>query len=232
MKDTSYYFSHDYNARNDRKLMKLRFKMKMQGIGIYWCLVEMLYEEGGKISFSDIPTISEELRIKEGLIDQVLTSFDLFENDGNFFWSNSVKRRLDKRLEKSEKAKESASHRWNNANGMRTHNEGNAIKERKGKKIKEKKMSIAGETSPTHTQEEVLGFKEVQKWIIDKAPRVSDMKEPLTIDQYLKLKERFPKDLIAKLILKMHNWGDLKKRQSAYLTFLSFAEKDEQYHAA
>lgn len=103
--------------------------------------------------------------------------------------------------------------------------------QRKEKERKEKE-SNGDEPSAAHSQEEILGFKEVQKWIISKASRVSQMKEPLTIDQYLKLKERFPKDIIGKLLLKMHNWGDLKKRQSAYLTFLSFAEKDEQYKTA
>jgi hypothetical protein len=139
MKNTSYYFSHDYNARNDRKLIKLRLKLKMEGLGIYWCLVEMLYEEEGKISISDIPTIADELRVKQGIIDQVVTSFDLFQNDGNFFWSESVKRRLDKRLEKSEKAKESIRIRWQNTNVIRTNNDRNTIK---GKERKEKERKV------------------------------------------------------------------------------------------
>lgn len=100
--------------------------------------------------------------------------------------------------------------------------------QRKGSKGKE---SNGGET-PTHTPAQISGFTEVQRWLVEKAPRVAKMKEPLTIDEYLKLKERFPKDLIASLIMKMHNWGDLTKRQSAYLTFLSFAEREEKYNAA
>lgn len=137
MKNSTFYFSHDYNSRNDRKMIRLRLKHKMEGVGVFWCLVEMLYEEGGKIPLSDTGIISDELRVKDTVLTQIIKDFGLFENDGNYFWSESVKRRLDKRLEKSEKAKASASHRWQNANAMRTDNEGNAIKERKGKKRKE-----------------------------------------------------------------------------------------------
>ena len=38
-----YYFQHDYNARNDPKLQALIVEMGVAGIGIYWCLVEMLF---------------------------------------------------------------------------------------------------------------------------------------------------------------------------------------------
>ncbi|RYE28449.1 MAG: DUF4373 domain-containing protein, partial [Sphingobacteriales bacterium] len=150
-KENTYYFSHDYNARNDRKMVKLRLKLKMEGVGIYWSLVEMLYEEGGKLPFSEVSIIAVEWRAKESVIEQVIKDFDLFENDGESFWSESVKRRLDKRFEKSEKAKASASHRWRNANAMRTHTDGNAIKERKGKENKGKdNKSISGAIAPTH----------------------------------------------------------------------------------
>lgn len=140
MKNDTFYFTHDFNARNDRKLVKVKLKYRMAGIGIFWSIVEMLFEENGKLLLSDIPTISADFREKEVLVSSIINDFELFENDGKFFWSNSVNRRIKKRLEKSEKAKESASYRWQNANGMRTHSDGNAIKERKGNKRKEKKI--------------------------------------------------------------------------------------------
>jgi hypothetical protein len=155
MKKDTYYFSHDYNARNDRKMVKLRLKLKMEGLGIYWALVEMLYEEGGQISFEEIPVIENELRIKKGLINKIVADYELFENDGKYFWSNSVKRRLDKRLEKSEKAKESIRIRWQNTNVLRTNNDSNTIKERKGKekKVKESK-DLLGDKSPQKNYKE------------------------------------------------------------------------------
>lgn len=78
------------------------------------------------------------------------------------------------------------------------------------------------------TPEEKEAFDKLVEWVKEKAPRVLKMKEPLTIEQYMKLKDRFHKELIGKILLAMHNWGDLKKRTSAYLTFLRFAEKEQE----
>lgn len=179
MKKDTYYFSHDYNARNDRKMVKLRLKLKMEGLGIYWALVEMMYEEGGQISFEEIPVIETELRIKKGLINQVISDYELFENDGKIFWSNSVKRRLDKRLEKTEKAKASASHRWQNANAMRTQTDGNAIKERKGKENKGKEIKVNINTG-------------------DKSPKKNykEFSQDDFITELEKFKEKYPKELL------------------------------------
>ena len=47
MKD-SYYFQHDYNARNDPKLQDVLIELGVEGIGIYWCIIEQLYEQGGR----------------------------------------------------------------------------------------------------------------------------------------------------------------------------------------
>jgi hypothetical protein len=137
-KKDSYYFPHDYNARTDRKMVKLKLKHNVAGIGVYWCVVEMLYEDGGKIPLSEISTIAQDIIADEILVTSVVNDFDLFKNDGICFWSESVNRRLAYRLEKSEKARISAEIRWNNANAMRTHSDGNAIKENKEEESKER----------------------------------------------------------------------------------------------
>ena len=62
MKD-AYYFSHDSNARNDLKVVKLKSKLGMSGIGIFWCTIEMLREtENYELKLSDIESICYELR--------------------------------------------------------------------------------------------------------------------------------------------------------------------------
>lgn len=100
-------------------------------------------------------------------------------------------------------------------------------------RVKEGKGEGADGGAPNpHPVELRNEFKKVQDWINEKAPRVAKMKEPLTIDQYLKMKEKTTKDIIVKLLQKMHNWGILSKRQSAYLTFLSFLEKENEHKAA
>ena len=134
-KDT-FYFSHDYNARNDEKIRKLLFKHGYEGYGIYWALIESLYNNANELQ-TDYDSIAYEMRTHSDLVKSVVNDFKLFEIVGDIFYSNSVERRLNERLEKSVKARNSAKKRWNNANVMPTHSESNAIKERKEKEIKE-----------------------------------------------------------------------------------------------
>ena len=64
MKKVNNYFSHDYHARDDIKLKKLRMSMKMEGIGIYWCIIEFLYENDGYLTLDDdVEMLVYELRI-------------------------------------------------------------------------------------------------------------------------------------------------------------------------
>ena len=147
MKET-FYFPHDYHARHDLKLESIILsEVGVKGIGIYWCIVEMLYEQDGYIKVSHIGRIANALRCEEISIKSVIFDFELFDNDDEKFWSRAVLSRLIERREKSEKAKSSANLRWNNANAMRTQCDGNAIKERKVKESKERVSE--GDKSPT-----------------------------------------------------------------------------------
>jgi len=127
----SYYFPHDFNARNDPKLIKLMMKYGMQGIGIFWCIVEMLYEQNGNLEVSECETIAFELRIDVNIILDIIENFELFEKKDGKYFSKSVKKRLNKIKQKSESAKKGASKRWknkalpNNANALDTDSERN-----------------------------------------------------------------------------------------------------------
>lgn len=136
------YFSHDYNARNDRKMVTLRKREGMTGLGVYWSIVEMLYEEGGYLALLEIENISFELRVKPEVVRRIVCDYELFRVDGEKFWSESALSRIEIRNSKTTKARESALEGWNrrkgDANAMRSHSDGNAIKERKGKDNKEK----------------------------------------------------------------------------------------------
>lgn len=141
----AFYFSHDYNARSDPKLMRVAMKLGMDGIGMYWCIVEMLYEQGGYISLNGIESIAYELHTECERIKSLLQNFELFKFKEDKFYSESVLVRLKARNKKSNSARESALSRWHSnnnkdANALRTQSEGNAIKERKGKEIKGKEL--------------------------------------------------------------------------------------------
>ncbi len=155
MKKT-FYFSHDYNARSDPKLIKLRVKYGMEGIGVYWCLIEMLYEQGGEIKTEDIETIAFELRIQHELLNSIIKDFNLFKINSKNFYSASVKNRLTTQKNITKKRKEAALRRWksinkddanamqmqcnSNTNAMQTQCNSNAIK-RKESKVKESKVN-------------------------------------------------------------------------------------------
>jgi hypothetical protein len=132
----SEYFTHDFKARHDPKIINLIMRHGMTGVGIYWCLIEMLHEEGGYISLSECERIAFELRTDIDKIKSVIYDFELFKNDDKIMYSESALLRIEIRKNKSTKASESANARWDKANAMRTQCDGNAKKKRKGKEIK------------------------------------------------------------------------------------------------
>lgn len=143
MKET-YYFSHDYNARSDWKLIKVAMKHWMEWIWAFWCIIEMLYEEWWYLNIEEYDRITFELRVSYDIVESLINNFWLFEKDNTKFWSNSVLDRLKQRMEKSEKARESINKRWNknkeeNTTVLHSNYDSNTIKERKWKDNKEYK---------------------------------------------------------------------------------------------
>lgn len=137
MKD---YFSHDYNSRNDKKLVKAGMKFDLcSAIGAYWCIVEMLYEEGGYLLLSEYERITYELRCSNELVNYLILESELFKNDGERFWSETAIERLKLRAAKSQKARESIENRWNrlkDTNVLQTNNDRNTSK------VKESKVKV------------------------------------------------------------------------------------------
>lgn len=138
-KDT-FYFSHDYNARNDAKIKKLISKHGFLGYGIFWAIVEDLYNNANALP-TDYESIAFDLRTDAETIKSIIKDFDLFVFENETFGSSSIEKRLNERNEKSIKARESASKRWSklkeDANALRTQSDGNAIKESIVKENKE-----------------------------------------------------------------------------------------------
>lgn len=145
-KDT-FYFSHDYNSRNDEKIKFLIRKHGMLGYGIFWAIIEDLYNNANALR-NDYEGIAYDFRVDTNIIKSIITEFDLFVFDVNTFGSLSVQKRLDERDSKSVKARQSASKRWDNANAKQTQSNSNAIKERKEKesKVKETKVKVSKQT--------------------------------------------------------------------------------------
>lgn len=161
MKKT-YYFQHDYNARNDPKLQAVMIKYGLAGIGAFWCIVEMLYEQDGTLPITSISSIAYTLHADEEMLKNIVCKMDLFECNKKFFWSRSVRKRLGIINEISDIRRKAAEKRWksskrsdakamqmqcksnakaqnNDANAMQTECKCNAIKEKeiKGNDIKD-----------------------------------------------------------------------------------------------
>lgn len=146
MKD-AYYFSHDSNARNDQKCLKLRRVLGMEGYGIYWVLIEMLREASGfRLPLSSVPDIAYETRVSEEKVNAVITQFDLFEIHEEVFFSLRLTRSMELMQSKGDKYRKNALKRWKNeenAIALQLHCNGNALNEKKVKesKVKESKES-------------------------------------------------------------------------------------------
>ena len=128
MKET-YYLKHDYNSRNDEKVLRLRMKYEDgSGYAIYWMLLEKLGESSeGRLKLEDIEYIGYDLHFSCDRIADVIHQHMLFENDGMYFWSNRLLSDLAGRDEKSKQGRLAAKVRWDKERKkMQTHCSGNA----------------------------------------------------------------------------------------------------------
>ena len=160
------YFPHDFNARTDPKLQEVIMAHGMAGIGVYWCVIELMYEQGGELPMNRIKGIAFNLHVDAEIVESIIRDFGLFDISEDTFTSASLKTRLKNISDRSEKAKASARARWKkgddkaskkecerNANAMRTHEEddANAMRtqcERNANKIKENNIhSISSDKS-------------------------------------------------------------------------------------
>ena len=163
------WFSHDSNARNSKKLIRLRQKHGASGYGVYWMLIERLREEDGYTSDKDYEMIAFDLRVDVELIRSVVEDFGLFElsEDGRYFHAPGLDERMELKDVRSDAGKKGAAKRWGKnadrmaqdgktmANDMANEDFANGIKEKKRKDKKEeiRKDSFSSSSSPSPSVE-------------------------------------------------------------------------------
>lgn len=219
MAKDAYYFSHDSNARNDPKILRMRRVYKSEGYGWYWALVEMLRdEEDYKLCIEDGGNaLAMQMQCAEDVacmfVKFCIDPCELFASDGVHFWSNSLIRRMEKKDEKSQKARKSALSRWDkkddDANAMPTHSERNAPSNANAMQVKERK------------EKESKG-KEIKGEIYRTIQHLD-----LSMSDYTKLRENFSEQDISEILDEMENWAKLKTKRSAYLTANNWLKKRE-----
>ena len=105
MINKSYYFSHDYAASNDVKILFLRQQLGMEGYGIYWFLVENLAQAGGLLPMNITPVLAMQMQTNEVKVKAVINEFNLFTITENGFFSNRLNEHLKIRLSMQTKGK-------------------------------------------------------------------------------------------------------------------------------
>lgn len=92
----AFYFSHDSNARNDQKIIRLRMKHGAEGYGIYFMLIEQMVESSDYSLSTDYLSLAFNMRVDEELLRSVVEDFGLFEfsKDKQSFYSQSLVERM------------------------------------------------------------------------------------------------------------------------------------------
>jgi hypothetical protein len=112
MAKDSFWFKHDYNARNDEKILELTSEHGAESYGIYWMIVESMAEnDNGGVKASLIGGLSHGFRVAKvrliEIIDACLLIGLFYEKDG-FYYSNRMLKHKEERKFFSEMGKEGA----------------------------------------------------------------------------------------------------------------------------
>lgn len=158
MKD-AYYFSHDSNAKDDPKCVLLIEQLGLEGYGIFWVLIETLRDQPEyKYPLALIPALARRYNTTTEKMKTVVSQYGLFDvtPEGDFFFSESLCRRMDNVSSFRESQRKKALKRWNNAPALPEQSRGNAdpmpVKESKVKdsKVKEKESIEKAPDKPAH----------------------------------------------------------------------------------
>lgn len=122
------YFTHDEDARNDQKLMKIRSIYGMEGYGCFFAILEMICSESShSLNYNDeqFNAIAYDLHTNLDMnifIDKCI-DVGLFKSDGQKFWSEPFNKRTEeidmkeqeiseKQSRRSESARKAVNARW------------------------------------------------------------------------------------------------------------------------
>lgn len=126
------WFPHDSTASTDSKLLRLRQKYGWEGYGIYFAILEWMWQSAdAKMPESDIEVLGTLLGKRSDFVRHLVDFCEvigLFQKVAGNYLSERLVSEKQKEIEKSAKARQSAENRWrkNCAKVMRTHSEGNA----------------------------------------------------------------------------------------------------------
>lgn len=109
MNKKTYYFQHDFHARHDHKMIKLRRDHGAAGYGAYWIIIEILWELNKDMYFEDMDIICFETGLEIKQLQNIIKDYGLFDFDSEKFWSDSQKERKAKMSDIQQKRQKAGS---------------------------------------------------------------------------------------------------------------------------
>jgi len=162
----SHYFDHDYSARNDQKILRLRARHGWDGYGIYWALIETMAEDStGYLDGGAIEGLSAGYGVPMDKLKKIISDcieIGLFcENDDGSFYSRRMIDHKKNMVNFTENGRIGAKKRWGNRGAIRGAIEGvmqSRVEEIKEKEIKEKEIKDKSVRFTPPTVEEVRSY--------------------------------------------------------------------------
>lgn len=141
MAKETFYFSHDYNARNDEKILELRAEFGPEGYGVFWMIVETMAEnENSGVKATLIGGLSLGYGVAKDRLCQIINKcleLNLFYEEDGYYFSIRLLSHKNYRNKLSVAGKKGAEIKWGgHKGGFSTP----YAKERKGKERKEKEI--------------------------------------------------------------------------------------------
>lgn len=112
MKKDNPYFSHDYSASADPKILLMRHDLGAEGYGAYWYLVEQLAQAGGVLPLKLVPVYADSIKISSAKMLTLINNYELFIIENESFYSERLIEHLELRKALSDAGKAGAKKRW------------------------------------------------------------------------------------------------------------------------
>ena len=133
----SFWFRHDCNANTDAKMLKIQSKYGWAGYGMFWFLVESLYNNDGRLDADAMRMLCQRNAIADDFPD-FCVEIELLKRDNGFYFSERLDEEIDNRVAKSAAARASAEKRWHNKKEDKSN--ANAMLEEKRREEKNNKQ--------------------------------------------------------------------------------------------
>ena len=136
----AFYLPHDSNARNDQRILKVRYKHGAGGYGAFFMLLEIMRETSTyRLSMGDLEMIDEmEIHIGIDVLIDIVENYDLFEIEDGYFYSKSLDRRMQK-MNDLRNIRSKAGRKGGQAKPKQTTSKPQAVKKKKEEEIKKSK---------------------------------------------------------------------------------------------